>query len=49
MDNDSIIQKLVNIKSKLDEIVTKEEFGQFRSDYLTGFDEMMKVFQKLNK
>lgn len=49
MNEDKIISKLIEHDKKIDEVVTKTEFAEFRDKVLTGQDRMMNVLERLDQ
>ena len=49
MNEDKIISKLIEHDRKLDEVVTKSEFNDFKDKVLTGQDKMMNILERLDQ
>lgn len=49
MDSHLIVKKLVEHDEKLDNLVTKEEFGDFKDEFLTTMDEPMLILRRLDQ
>ena len=48
INEDKIIQKLIEHDKKLDEIVTKGEFKQYKEEMLSGQDKMLQILERLD-
>ena len=46
---DKVIKKLVEHDEKFDNMVTKDEFAEFRDEMLNGQDKMMTILQRLDE
>ena len=43
MNEDKIIEKLIEHDEKLDRLLTREEFNEFKDDFFQGQDQVMTV------
>lgn len=46
---DKIIEKLVEIDSKLDSVVTSRQFGEFQDEVRTNFDHQSEILRRLDQ
>lgn len=49
MDESKIIQKLIEHDQRFDQMVTKEEFKNFRNEVLVAQDEMITILRRLDQ
>lgn len=49
MSEDKIIEKLIHLNEKMDNLVTKEEFSKFRNEITNGQDKMITILQRLDE
>ncbi len=49
MNEDKIINKLLEHDEKLEAMITKEEFNQFRLEILASQDEMVTILRRLDQ
>ena len=49
MDETKVIQKLIEHDKRFDQLVTKEEFSEFRDENFNRFDDVMVILKRLDQ
>lgn len=49
MDEKLIVKKLLEHDQRFDELLTKKEFYEFKSQIMTGMDKMLVILQRLDQ
>ena len=49
MNEDKIIQKLIEIDAKLDNVVVKDDLDSFKKEYFNGQDQVLAILKRLDE
>ena len=49
MNEDRVIEKLIQIDGRLDYMVTKQEFSDFKDAYFSGQDRMIRILERVDQ
>jgi len=49
VDETKVIQKLIEHDKRFDQLVTKEEFSEFRDENFNRFDDVMVILKRLDQ
>ncbi len=49
MNEDKIIQKLIEIDAKLDNVVVKDDLNSFKKEYFNGQDQVLAILKRLDE